>query len=286
MKSARYPVLYEKIKAPAAAKKALKKWRKDPGVAVTDEAQGVPTLGCVNEARIEGTRRQDGSESSAAGGNTTPRSTYGGTQPEDPTDDTFRLRRTSSDGNTSRTSAGNGELGESTASSSLAVARSTAPTIPLPPQHMTFSDPVLEKTKRGNRIVVTCILAKSYPNFHLECEYTYINKSDRKNSSQTDTRFSYATITTRENTWVVAFEQTGYNEAFIKAVVGEEEYTRLKSSGGPVEGHPKDSGVAAGVGKKIDIPREFDLGGIWCVADGFYKMKVFVPASTYRQNYL
>lgn len=145
---------------------------------------------------------------------------------------------------------------------------------------MTFSEPVLEKTRRGSRLVVTCKLEKSYPNFHLQCEYLYVDEHERVNQSQRDTRMSFAIISTADNIWVVAMEQKGYNEDFVRGLVGDEEYARLERGvSGPVRGHDKRSGhsAVARVAKKIQIAEGFDLGGIWCKAAGFYEMRIYIP---------
>lgn len=143
---------------------------------------------------------------------------------------------------------------------------------------MTFSEPLLQRKKRESHLLITCTLAKSYPNFHLQCEYLYLDKTEVVNSSQSDTRLSFATILTKENIWVVAMEQSGYNEMFIKGVVGEDEYARLDEEGsGPTEGYPISTETAAPVVKKIRVPAGYDLGGIWCKAVGFYEVRMFIP---------
>ncbi|KAK4647391.1 uncharacterized protein QC761_101130 [Podospora bellae-mahoneyi] len=176
---------------------------------------------------------------------------------------------------------GQGQAGPSTAP---VVRGATSITTALPPQHMAFSKPVLEKNRRGTRYVITCELEKAYPNFHIQCEYIYLNQQERVNHSWTDTRISLVNISTKENLWVVAMEQIGYNEAFIKGLVGDEEYAQLGSVDGPVKGHDKYSGPSfvAKVAKKITIPEGYDLGNIWCKAAGFYTMKIFVPSKEYK----
>ncbi|AEO63817.1 uncharacterized protein THITE_48227 [Thermothielavioides terrestris NRRL 8126] len=218
IKSARYPVLYEKLKAPAAARRALKTWRKEG-------EQGAAQEAASNALALD---------------------------------------------NQVRPAIGDGQ----TTSSEL------------PPQHMTFSEPLLENKKRGRRLRITCTLEKSYPNFHIECEYTYIDESERVNGSRIDTRISCAVISTRENVWVVTFEQRGYNERFIKGFVGEAEYARLDGEiSGPIKGYGKSSDLSTvKMAKKIRIPEGYDLGGIWCEAAGFYEMRIYVPAKDYVQE--
>lgn len=150
---------------------------------------------------------------------------------------------------------------------------------------MTFSKPILEMTWRGSRLRIACDLDQSYPNFHIECRYIYVDDSETINLSRTDMRLSLAAISTRENMWVLAMEKRGYNEAFIKGFVGAAEYDRLeKQRSGPVRGHQKSTPVIAAVAKKIQIPDGFNLGGVWCKAAGFYRMNLFVPADDYRDK--
>ncbi|KAL2201525.1 hypothetical protein P885DRAFT_26529 [Corynascus similis CBS 632.67] len=231
IKSARYPVLYELLKTPPAARKSLRIWKKEGRQATTRDTP-------INTHMLEGVQ-------------VTPPP---GTGP----------------------------------STALAVSSSTMPIRLLPPQHMTFSEPLLEKTWRGTRLVITCELEKSYPNFHIQCEYIYIDQFERVNLSQTETRISFATISTKENIWIVAIEQKGYNEDFIRGLVGDEEYAKLQEEvSGPVRGYDRCSSpsVVAEVAKKITIPQGFDLGGIWCEAAGFYKMRIFIPSKGYRSNH-
>ena len=143
---------------------------------------------------------------------------------------------------------------------------------------MAFSEPVLKRFKRESHMLITCKLAQSYPNFHLECEYIYLDRSERVNATQTDTRISSATIRTRENIWVLALEQKGYNESFTRGLLGEEQYARLDRAGSdPVEGSAISETVAAPVTKKIVVPEGFDLAEIWCKPAGFYQVNIYVP---------
>ncbi|KAK4203936.1 hypothetical protein QBC40DRAFT_7766 [Triangularia verruculosa] len=233
IKTARYPVLYEMLKTPAAARRALESWKKAPMQAESGE----------NSSETPITGDQDGGET-ASGHQAAPVS----------------------------------------ATSTALVTASGPHVMSLPPQHMTFSEPLLEKTRRGTRFVVTCELEKSYPNFHIQCEYIYINQQERVNRSQTDTRISLANISTKESLWVVAMEQTGYNEEFIRGLVGDEDYAKLNNASGPVRGHDKGAGpsVVAKVAKKITFPEGYDLGNIWCKAVGFYTLKIFVPSKEYK----
>ncbi|KAK0669108.1 hypothetical protein QBC41DRAFT_275520 [Cercophora samala] len=193
-------------------------------------------------------------------------------------------RPSTQEGNTTTGDQRPGAPLSNTAPPTTLVAGSATSPVTLPPQHMSFSEPLLEKTRRGSRFVVTCELEKAYPNFHIQCEYIYLNQQERTNQSQTDTRISLANIATKENLWVVAMEQIGYNEAFLRGLVGDEEYSKLDRVSGPVKGHDKYSGpsIAAKVAKKIKIPEGYDLGNIWCQAADFYTMKIFIPSKEYR----
>ncbi|KAK4171726.1 hypothetical protein QBC36DRAFT_339416 [Triangularia setosa] len=226
IKTARYPVIYEMMKAPGEARKALETWRKNSSHTGDQEVD---------------------------------------TSPHDDQEQGIPLSTIP-------------------APSTALVARSSTSTVNLPPQHMTFSEPLLEKARRGPRYVITCELEKAYPNFHIQCEYIYLNKQERVNHSQSDTRISLANLSTKENLWVVALEQTGYNEPFIRGLVGDEEYDKLNGETGPVRGHDKQSGssVVAKVAKKITIPEGYDLGNVWCQAVGFYTMRIFVPSTEYK----
>jgi hypothetical protein len=125
-------------------------------------------------------------------------------------------------------------------------------------------------------------LEKSYPNFHIECRYLHIDKSETTfNNYEAAMRVSIAAITTSENCWLVALEQRDYNEMYVRGMVGETEYERLDGgANGLVKGHRKLPNSAAPVkatmAKKIGVPQGFDLGNIWCRAAGFYKMNIFV----------
>ncbi|KXX80197.1 hypothetical protein MMYC01_204227 [Madurella mycetomatis] len=278
IKTARYPLLYEKLKTPGAAKKALRTWKKD-GKAVVVEGTNDGLL-------IQGAKNATGDSSGSKNDNDAGR------------DDTGTENITLQDfaqNNIHHNEApdGSGKAGgsrnikslapASTAPSTAMAVRGTIPTAQLPAQHMTFSEPILEKTRRGNRLHITCNLGQSYPNFHIECRYIYVDESETINLSHTDTRLSFAAISTRENMWVVAMEKKGYNEAFITGFVGGAEYDRLDRQGNePVKGYHKSIPLTGAVAKKIQIPDGFDLGGIWCKAVGFYQMNLFVPAHDYR----
>ncbi|KAL2138782.1 hypothetical protein VTI28DRAFT_6236 [Corynascus sepedonium] len=283
IKSARYPVLYELLKTPPAARKSLRIWKKEGRQATTrDTPINTPMLeGVHNRPLIEDgqtvTNQNSGTMEIGA-----QHATEDARHQEPAAINVSDLSRTESGGQVQVTPPPG--TGPSTA---LAVSSSTMPVRLLPPQHMTFSEPLLEKTWRGTRLVVTCELEKSYPNFHIQCEYIYIDQFERVNLSQTETRISFATISTKENIWIVAIEQKGYNEDFIRGLVGDEEYAKLQEEvSGPVRGYDRCSSpsVVAKVAKKITIPQGFDLGGIWCEARGFYKMRIFIPSKGYRSK--
>ncbi|AEO62059.1 hypothetical protein MYCTH_2312984 [Thermothelomyces thermophilus ATCC 42464] len=267
VKTARYPVLYEKLKAPAAAKKALKIWKERKQGAVGEIPAGALALETHDRPLLRDGR-------TASDNNGSGRTA----QVQDP-GEVYRCDRTP------LPSAASPVTAPST-SGALVASRKARAANDFPPQHMTFFGPLLEQTKRGRRLRITCTLEKSYPNFHIECDYTYVDKSERVNSSQTDTRISSAVIRTRENIWIVVFEQMGYNEEFIKGLVGETEYARLDGDvGEPIKGHGKTSDLATvKVHKKIKIPEGFDLGGIWCKAADFYEMRIYVPAKEYKHK--
>ncbi|KAL2168403.1 hypothetical protein VTG60DRAFT_7316 [Thermothelomyces hinnuleus] len=286
VKTARYPVLYEKLKAPAAAKKALKIWKERKQGAVGEIPAGALALETHDRRLL-----QDGRTASDNNGSDRT------AQVQDPGEANRRDRgKAPRDSSRSTTRSGNRSLAPLPSAASPVTAPSTSGALvasrkaraanDLPPQHMTFSEPLLEQTKRGRRLRITCTLEKSYPNFHIECDYTYVDRSERVNSSQTDTRISSAVITTRENVWIVVFEQMGYNEEFIKGLVGETEYARLDGDvSEPIKGHGKPSDLATvKVHKKIKIPEGFDLGGIWCKAADFYEMRIYVPAKEYKHK--
>lgn len=285
-------MLYEKLKAPAAAKKALKTWKKEAKLlAVDEDASGAPRLEHQDQRLLQDApRAAEGNAVAAARDNTTA---LDGTEGIELQDMSVASRPQDAPAGDASSSGSSGSPDGGTLAPRPSAAASTAVVVHgtqhadrlLPPQHMSFSEPVTEKTKHGTRLCITCTLDKSYPNFHIECAYNFLDKTERVNSSQTDTRFSFATISTRENVWVVAMEQKGYNEAFIKGLIGEAEYSRLDGEVvEPIRGHTKSSSVAAPVAKKIRIPAGFDLGGIWCKAAGFYQIKIFVPGRDYQEK--
>jgi hypothetical protein len=287
VKTARYPVLYKKLKAPAAARKALKSWKKDRKIVALEETDDPPALECRTRLAIQDAPRGNDENSRVVDEDDTARGdTEDGIELQNLSDNSRPQERTLNDSGTSRMIASNSSLSQPpTSPSNAVVVHKTLPRHNLPPQHMTFSEPLLEKTRRGNRLRITCTLEPSYPNFHIECDYTFIDKSERINSQQTDTRLSFASILTKQNIWVIALEQKGYNEAFIKGCVGEAGYARLESEvSGSIKGHRRSTESAAPVGKKISIPEGFDLGGIWCKAADFYRMKIFIPGRDYREK--
>jgi hypothetical protein len=265
IKSARYPALYEMLKTPPAARKALKNWKNEGKQAALEEAStSTPALEGVSDRPLI----QDGqvaADENSGSQNTEAQNTAAGSRP----------RESAPVRNSSEPRTDSGDQMEAAppfaALSTSMVVRGDTLASSLPPQYMTFSESLLQKTRRGKRLVVTCNLAKSYPNFHIECNYVYIDQHERVNLSQTDTRTSFAIISTKENIWAVATEKKGYNEDFIKGLVGDAEYARLEGdASGPVKGHSKSYGssVVAKVAKKVTIPDGFDLGGIWCKAGG------------------
>ncbi|GAB1317991.1 hypothetical protein MFIFM68171_08201 [Madurella fahalii] len=274
IKAARYPLLYEKLKAPAAARKALKIWKnkKDGKAAVVEETN--------DRLLIQDAQRAANDSPGPVDDN--------GTRRDGSTTENIDLQVLAQNdrhrNEAARDSSEAGKIAAASAAPSTAmVVHRARPTGDLPAQHMTFSEPILEKTRRGSRLRISCSLEQSYPNFFIECTYVYIDKSETVNLSRTDTRLSFATISTRENLWVVAMEKRGYNEAFIKGFVGEAEYDRLDKLGSePIKGRPKSTPVTEAVTKKIRILDGFDLGGIWCAAAGFYQMDIFIPADGYR----
>ncbi|KAH6627166.1 hypothetical protein B0J18DRAFT_409373 [Chaetomium sp. MPI-SDFR-AT-0129] len=293
IKTARYPVLFEKLKAPVAARRALKTWKKrgmqgaveeNPTSALALETHDQQVQPLVEDGRTEAEADNNGSDQNTA--------------VREPAEVNRRHQgeEAPSERSQSQTGSGNESIAPPPSTFSPVITPSTSTALvvgdkavaanDLPPQYMTFSKPLLEKTRRGRRHRITCTLEKSYPNFHIECEYTYVDKSEKVNASRTDTRISCAAISTKENVWVVAFEQEGYNEEFIKGFVGEAEYVRLDGEGnGPIKGYSKSSDLATvKVTKKIRIPKGFDLGGTWCKATGFYEMRIYIPAKDYVQK--
>jgi hypothetical protein len=194
-------VLYEKLKAPAAARRALKAWKKEEKQGAGEQIRtDVCVLGTHGRPLIE----EDQTAADENGGNTEA-------QPEDSAEGNGHYQEEaeqaapgSSESVTGSTTTGNVSLaappsavspvaGPST-SAALVVGSKARTADDLPPQYMTFSEPRLEKTSRGSVLRITCTLGKTYPSFHIDCNYTYVDKSERVNSSQTDTRISSALI--------------------------------------------------------------------------------------------
>jgi hypothetical protein len=121
----------------------------------------------------------------------------------------------------------------------------------------------------------------------MECQYVYLERSETINYGQTTMRLSVATIMTNENCWPIFVEQANHDEA--RDMVGQTEYERLDGEVSErLKGFRRLPGMAApeedGMGKEVNIPKGFDLGGIWCKAAGFYKMSIFVPADDYKND--
>jgi hypothetical protein len=280
VKSAYYPVLYEKMKSPREAKKALKNWKKGKKRAPVLEGPGSNRLEGNNRGLIQEVPNvQEHGNLGVVDDTSQPVEDSNAAQNVDAHDFSNSGHANRAAHETSNPEPLSSPLAPNT--SNMLVVRNP---INLPPQQMNFSDPVFEKTKRGSRVKITCTLLKSYPNFHLECDYEYIDKKETVNYSITEVRVSLARISTRENLWVIAFEKKGYNEDFIKGVVGEAEYARLESEvDGPIVGDSKPGRIFR-ISKKVNVPEGFDLGGIWCKAKSFYKMLIFVPSDDYMQD--
>ena len=107
VKTARYPIVYERIKTPAAAGKALKDWEK---------AGEAPSLGCISPGLNQDVGRDDG-DPDAIELNVTRGGTGGGTGSGKPTE----------------TNPSNGVLTPPSPPSSLAVTRRDTLASHLPP---------------------------------------------------------------------------------------------------------------------------------------------------------
>jgi hypothetical protein len=86
-------------------------------------------------------------------------------------------------------------------------------------------------------------------------------------------------LETNENCWVVAMEQPGKNEASMKKVIGEAEYSRVGSVKleEPEKGVPRGEPSNQHVAKKIVVPDGYNLISMWCQTEGFYQVTLYIP---------
>lgn len=123
----------------------------------------------------------------------------------------------------------------------------------LPPQFLTISEPQMESTKQGKLLRITCKLQKSYPNFHIQSQYQFLEDWQDNIRGKRVIRYAVVAIWTRENFWTVSLEQEGFHVNTLKETLGEEGYSRWEKESqgrGPLRGRRLPYGPVGREAKK------------------------------------
>ncbi|KUL82284.1 hypothetical protein ZTR_10132 [Talaromyces verruculosus] len=155
----------------------------------------------------------------------------------------------------------------------------------LPPQELTFTELKPMTDKRGDILVLSCILQPTYPCFSLECTTEFTERLEVRNGRAiSDVRRAGALISTTANSWRIVFELIGWNSDVLRAALANDDMDMLEEAKAVRKGDSAVAPLTAQFDKKVTVPSGYELDRIWSKTKDFYNLEIYIPKRTYRHK--